>query len=342
MRSLTIDTEQGDLDTAIALLPASCIGPEIACNDDGFGGFAEPSRLALTNVAAGTYALSVNAFSAFTTTGPFAVRVRGVIENGESCEVPLAASGALTCGPGYACSGAAGSRTCQPASCSNGADDDGDGKTDYPFDPGCESPSDDDEADPATAPVCSNGMDDDTDTLVDYPNDFGCASAAGTSEEFCAPESDPTSLVTSSPIMDTTVGATHDFTSSECYFDPNSADRAYALQLPVPVTTLRVSAAGSLDYIISVRDVACGAEHACADNGLAGTTETIMMTNVPAGGYAVVVDTWSSGGTATGPFTLTVQGTVAAGTSCDSPLFGSGVLACPTGTTCSGTPAVCQ
>jgi hypothetical protein len=37
--------------------------------------------------------------------------------------------------------------------CANGQDDDGDGRTDYPADPGCSSASDDDETDPRPAPV---------------------------------------------------------------------------------------------------------------------------------------------------------------------------------------------
>jgi RTX calcium-binding nonapeptide repeat (4 copies) len=39
------------------------------------------------------------------------------------------------------------------AACSNGQDDDGDGRTDYPADPGCSSASDEDETDPRPAPV---------------------------------------------------------------------------------------------------------------------------------------------------------------------------------------------
>jgi len=34
---------------------------------------------------------------------------------------------------------------------------------------------------------------------------------------------------------------------------------------------------------------------------------------------------------------LNIKGTVAPGTVCTSPLFTSGVLVCPTGTTCAGT-----
>jgi subtilisin family serine protease len=75
--------------------------------------------------------------------------------------------------------------------CSNGADDDNDGKTDHPADPGCTGPSDTDEADPLPPPppppppplpACSNGLDDDGDGKIDYPADPGCTSAADTSE----------------------------------------------------------------------------------------------------------------------------------------------------------------
>jgi hypothetical protein len=56
--------------------------------------------------------------------------------------------------------------------------------------------------------------------------------------------------------------------------------------------------------------------------------------NVPAGNYAINVDGFRT--TNAVPFTLHVKGTVAAGTSCTSSLFTSGVLVCPTGTTCTG------
>jgi uncharacterized protein YkwD len=70
--------------------------------------------------------------------------------------------------------------------CSNGKDDDGDGKVDYPADPGCSSTTDNDEynAPPAPAPTyaCSNGRDDDGDGKVDYPADPGCTSPTDNNE----------------------------------------------------------------------------------------------------------------------------------------------------------------
>ena len=61
-----------------------------------------------------------------------------------------------------------------PALCNDTTDNDGDGKMDFPADPGCASASDDSEQDDCSptvgpnCPVCSNGMDDDLDTQADY------------------------------------------------------------------------------------------------------------------------------------------------------------------------------
>lgn len=60
------------------------------------------------------------------------------------------------------------------APCADGQDNDGDGKVDFPVDPGCNAADDVDEVDP---PACSNGKDDDGDGLTDFPADKGCSSA---------------------------------------------------------------------------------------------------------------------------------------------------------------------
>jgi len=67
--------------------------------------------------------------------------------------------------------------TAKPA-CSNGIDDDGDGRTDFPSDTECRSYED-----PSEAPDCSNGIDDDGDGLADYPADPGCLDAAAARED---------------------------------------------------------------------------------------------------------------------------------------------------------------
>jgi calcineurin-like phosphoesterase family protein len=68
--------------------------------------------------------------------------------------------------------------------CSDGLDNDSDGLTDHPADPGCAAGSDTDETDPLPppAPACSDGLDNDSDGLIDHPADPGCASASDTDE----------------------------------------------------------------------------------------------------------------------------------------------------------------
>lgn len=61
-----------------------------------------------------------------------------------------------------------------PPVCSDGIDNDGDGKIDYPADPDCTDPSDNDESHPAVSFQCSDGIDNDGDGAVDYPADSGC------------------------------------------------------------------------------------------------------------------------------------------------------------------------
>ena len=80
--------------------------------------------------------------------------------------------------------------------CSNGKDDDGDAKVDYPADPGCSSTTDNDEynAPPPPAPTyaCSNGRDDDGDGKIDYPADPGCTSTTDNDEYNAPPAPAPT------------------------------------------------------------------------------------------------------------------------------------------------------
>jgi hypothetical protein len=66
--------------------------------------------------------------------------------------------------------------------CSDERDNDGDGLIDYPNDPGCVSPQDDDEANSGNEPQCSDGKDNDGDGRIDYPDDPGCTDRTDDSE----------------------------------------------------------------------------------------------------------------------------------------------------------------
>src|SRR5689334_4417329 len=77
------------------------------------------------------------------------------------------------------------SNTPAVAACADGQDNDGDGLTDFPADPGCTSASDSNETDPPPPPVCSDGLDNDGDGKIDFPADPGCTSG------FDGDETDP-------------------------------------------------------------------------------------------------------------------------------------------------------
>jgi VCBS repeat-containing protein len=80
--------------------------------------------------------------------------------------------------------------------CSDGQDNDGDGKTDFGGngDPGCESATDDSESPDLPPPplaACSDGQDNDGDGKTDFPADPGCSSASDEDETDPPPNQPP-------------------------------------------------------------------------------------------------------------------------------------------------------
>ena len=68
--------------------------------------------------------------------------------------------------------------------CSDGIDNDGDTRVDFPADPGCSDAGDGSEltAPPPPAADCADGHDNDGDGRVDFPTDPGCSSASDPTE----------------------------------------------------------------------------------------------------------------------------------------------------------------
>jgi hypothetical protein len=321
---------------AHTLYAANCT-TEIACSD--------PEVMTRTNVAPGTYYVSLDSSS--TTSGDWTLRTTGVIAPGGSCEGPLADSGAFVCSTGHVCTGAAGARTCTPGNptCSDGMDNDGDGAMDFPADPGCTSAIDSNESDPcpgAGCPACANGMDDDADSMVDAA-DNRCVAPSFFLEDFCPIEANVAGMIARRTTAGTLAAPAADNFEQSCQVNTGN-DMTFGLELPVPVTELVIHTLGSQtnDTVISLWPATCAAttEIACDDDSAPGTDNRSLITvpNLAAGNYAIQVDGFSTSNNL--PFLLTVQGTVAAGTACTSPLFETGVLACASGTTC--TAGTCQ
>ncbi len=313
----TLNLRVTGFNTVHSLLDSTCGGTPIRCSD--------PELMTVTGLAAGTYYVGIEGFS--TTTGAYTLTTTGEVAPGESCEGTLFQNGAFTCTSGYACDGVVGMRTCQIADCSDGMDNNGDGKIDYPNDPGCTGPSDDVEdtvCPGAMCPVCSDGADNDGDTLIDYPTDTSCLAANGVSEACGTTE--PVIPVTGSVTMGTTVGATNDYDPTCNSSTGLSPDVFYELDLP-GMATLNLNVTG-FDTVHSLLDSTCGGTPIrCSD------PPNMAVTNLAAGKYYLGVEGY---GTTTGAFTLTTTGQVAPGESCEGMLFQSGAFTCTPGHACDG------
>jgi hypothetical protein len=327
-------------DTVIDIRGQMCSEPgaELACSDD-ISTTNDKSKVTKA-LEPGIYYIIVQTHDA-NVTGAFHLKVDKFKGEGQPCA-------GMECFPGMYCRTPAGGtmgNVCSRAVCNDGLDDDADGKIDYPNDPGCTTGEDDTEGDTcpgAGCPQCGDGADNDTDGKIDFPMDFGCGAASGSTEVFCTGEPDVAAQPISMPATTGDLAAAAANYTQSCSTNTAGKDAAFALQLPVPVATLVVDTEGStmLDTVISVKDPTCVTAIGCNDDGGTGNLSLLTLTNVAAGSYAIQVDTY--GTSASGVFKLNVKGTVAPMTSCTSPLFTSGVLLCPTGTTCGGTPKKCQ
>jgi hypothetical protein len=329
LTSLTI-SNSASFDAVGALYDSTCGGAALGCED------FDPIEVG--PLPAGTYYYVLDGWSS--DTGSFTIDVSGTIAVGGSCEGTLASVGALTCSAGSTCAGTMGARTCQATQCNDGADNDGDGITDYPLEPGCDSLDDNDETDPATPPVCGNGSDDDADGHLDYPADSACASASGQNEANCPTETDPVPLITA-PTMAADLTNLHGDQSFSCQSNTGN-DAELRLHLDVPVASLTIDTEGSTatDTVLALRTADCSMEVDCNDDSSVDFRSSITETNIAAGDYAVTAAGYSS--SHNDPIVVNTHGTLASGTRCDGPLATAGVLVCDTGLTCGGTPATCH
>jgi len=341
---LHMDTNDSVMDdTVLSVMGATCSEPSLACDDDSGDGFR--SLLDMANVPAGSYVIAVDSYSSFTTLNTFVVNFSGEFALGQSCENTM--GGALSCPTGTACMGTPGARTCVGAfACNNGVDNDGDGKIDYPNDPGCASPTDDDESDDCplgpNCPACANGLDDDGDGHIDYPADPGCKAASGLVES-CDAEADPIFQITG-PVTNGDLTGAHDNDTppSTCTFGFNGVDNMLLLSVPT-LASLHVDTFGSpiFDTVLSILPSTCAEPAlACNDNANTATNlSSIDMAALTGGTYVVAVAVPYSFST-TGPYTVNVSGQIATGAACDAAHNLGGALTCVIGTTC--TAGTCQ
>ncbi len=318
-KALVVSTDHPEttLDT-IVYVRTECRNPdtELGCDDDGGELRSGNSHLVIPSAEAGTYYIVVDAFGPGSL-GDFKVSVVESAGLGATCDPtdPTACVDGLVCrevtpGVGF---------TCEVHVCEDGVDNDGDTIADFPDDPGCLSPTDDDETTPDPAPECGNGTDDDGDTLIDYPDDPGCAFAADGAEiDECIPGVEVEAHA-GGAVTGATAGSSAFTAPAGCGFNTNLApEDVYAFNNVRDLTDIAFSTEGStFDTVLYVRTGDCaiaGPATQCNDNTV-GTTSEVTLTDPPSGHLFAFVD----GKTSTpGSYTLTITGHVRGGTSCDA------------------------
>lgn len=341
LATLTIDTNDSAFDTVLMLRDALCGTTDLACNDDGGTPFGR-SRVALDNVTVGSYAVVVDGYS--TNNGAYNLRVAGTYANGAACDPTMPM---FTCSTGYACTGAAGSATCQPAACNDTIDADGDGLPGYPSDPGCTSISDGDESDDCfptpgpNCPQCSNDVDDDLDGQTDYPADASCASASGTTE-LCNTTDPVRTLTTATLTNQSTATLANDF---DLVCGTDGRDEVFRVMVDHPINELRVDTIGSpLDTVVGIRHPTCTSlDLQCDDNAAGNGDSEVFLVDPAVGEYFIIVDDKNIANPST--YNLRVRGSYPNGGRCNP----ASVFTCNTGYACTGaagaetcSPAACN
>ena len=195
----------------------------------------------------------------------------------------------------------------QLAECRNLIDDDEDGRTDYPADPGCERRDDRDETDPDPLPACSDDNDNDGDGLVDYPLDVGCFAASDTDEvDVCGQGVRVYDFpVDTGVLVDTTANGTMAFQGSCGGQNAPEKIFRYALEFNANLTFTLAhpeTVANHLFYVRAPRCDQANEERGCATlvqdpRNPAGRPGQITIDRAAPGDYFIVVDnTFGLGG----------------------------------------------
>ncbi|MEE2644880.1 MAG: hypothetical protein VYD19_08090, partial [Myxococcota bacterium] len=174
LRSIRFSTRNSDIDTVL-YLRSSCDGEELGCVNEA--GFRQTESLEFGPLAGGE-ALHLFVDERSGEGGIWRLQIDARLDEGARCD-----GEGWRCADDFLCleSLEDGFRCRRPA-CRDFQDNDGDGLTDYPNDPGCATANGQSENDPLEAPECADNVDDDGDGLIDFGEDPDCESAGDPSE----------------------------------------------------------------------------------------------------------------------------------------------------------------
>ena len=325
-KALVVSTDHAEttLDTVV-YVRTLCRRPdsELGCDDDGGSlGAGAASTLLLPEVPTGTYYIIVDSYGPGSL-GDFKLTVEERTPLHGGCDPTLP----MPCIPGLLCRGLRPGvgTTCEYHACFDSIDNDADGITDFPFEPGCGNIDDDSEEDPTPVPACGNGVDDDGDLLVDYPADPGCEFAADSVEiDECFPGETVAYLDPVLGATGSTSGTSGAMGTCGSGMGADAPESVFAITPTVELTSLTIdtdNTTTTFNTLLYVRsgDCATGPSVGCGDD-IGGGNNRSAVTFDPSVGetYYVFVDgIWGS----TGTFHLDVAGVIAGGGACDPSLL---------------------
>ncbi|MCE9578527.1 MAG: hypothetical protein K8W52_35705, partial [Deltaproteobacteria bacterium] len=234
--------------------------------------------------------------------------------------------------------------------CSDNIDNDGDGKTDFPADPGCLNSNQNDETDDCpdgpNCPECSNAKDDDGDGKIDA-DDPGCSTARDTTEEefnstACGPRVTVKPMPSSGKVSGTLdLAASHLISAGDC--GGLGSEIAYQVTVTEPTVIVASTAvAGTVvDTVVYVRGADCSnnSELICNNDASPTSKGSTVQASLDPGVYFVIVD--GNTNSSAGNFNLEVTYYKGHGQTCDpqvtndcAPGFFCRMLPGQTGPTC--------
>jgi hypothetical protein len=230
----------------------------------------------------------------------------------------LLATATLACGPNES-----GDDVTLPA-CGDGIDNDGDGKVDFPEDPGCYSVLQDDETDDCPSgdgcPECSDGIDNDADGQLDWPDEDQCENASSPAEHVLNPNACGGMPVLEEMPATTTTATLTGASAQSGSCGGNGPEAAYEFQVEQrEIVEATTSVNGQQqDTVLYIRR-SCGdpaTELACNDDYLGNPAATVTVELDP-GIYTLLVDGGSTG--VTGDIAVRLRRYAPEGEACDLP-----------------------
>lgn len=176
--------------------------------------------------------------------------------------------------------------------CNDGIDNDEDGKTDFPYDPGCEFDFDDDETSPTILPECSDGIDNDMDMFTDL-EDVNCFAASSPSESPVCDLVDRIYTITQSATLQINTAGLTDNYHGVCRI-ASGPDVPIMLVL-TETSSIRIETFSDFDTVLYLKSSDCdeGTEIDCNDDGGNALNSKIEIDRLEPGTYFAFVDSLS-------------------------------------------------